>query len=147
MKFTYNVIRSKRKSVSISVDAEGNITKNELGGIRIGYTTDNDKQAYKVQLDADGNAFVAVPWEHTTVSATSEGTGSGDKPYLTVKVTPTTETVKDVNEIIKKDNIIIEKKYSGHIDVYDSLMNIRDDYNVNARELNEAILKLNKLYK
>jgi membrane-anchored protein YejM (alkaline phosphatase superfamily) len=49
--------------------------------------------------------------------------------------------------IREKDNTIIEKKYSGHIDVYDSLMNIRDDYKVNARELNDAILKLNKLYK
>ena len=49
--------------------------------------------------------------------------------------------------IREKDNVIIEKKYSGHIDVYDSLMNIRDDYNVNARELNDAILRLNKLYK
>ena len=49
--------------------------------------------------------------------------------------------------IREKDNVIIEKKYSGHIDVYDSLMNLRDDYKVNSRELNEAILKLNKLYK
>jgi membrane-anchored protein YejM (alkaline phosphatase superfamily) len=49
--------------------------------------------------------------------------------------------------IREKDNIIIEKKYSGHIDIYDSLMNLRDDYKVDARELNDAILKLNKLYK
>lgn len=49
--------------------------------------------------------------------------------------------------IREKDNFIIEKKISGHIEVYDSLMNIRDDYKVNARELNDAILELNKLYK
>ena len=45
------------------------------------------------------------------------------------------------------DNVIIEKKYSGYIDVYDSLMNLRDDYEINAREFNDVILKLNKLYK
>lgn len=45
------------------------------------------------------------------------------------------------------DNVIIEKKYSGYIDVYDSLMNIRDDYKINARELNDVILGLNRFYK
>lgn len=49
--------------------------------------------------------------------------------------------------IREKDHFIIEKKISGYIDVYDSLMNLRDDYKVNARELNDAILELNKLYK
>lgn len=102
----------------VTTDAEGNITKNEIGGIRIGYTTDNDKQAYKVQLDADGNAFVAVPWEHTTVSATSEGTGSGDKPYITVKVTPTTETVKDVN-----GNDIVTTNYDVNVEAGEGIKN------------------------
>lgn len=102
----------------VTTDADGTVTKNELGGIRIGYTTDNEKQAYKVQLDADGNAFVAVPWEHTTVSATSEGTGSGDKPYLTVKVTPTTETVKDIN-----GNDIVTTNYDVNVEAGDGIKN------------------------
>ena len=45
------------------------------------------------------------------------------------------------------NNMIIEKKYSGYIDVYDSLMNIRDDYKINAKEFNEVIMNLNKFYK
>jgi membrane-anchored protein YejM (alkaline phosphatase superfamily) len=49
--------------------------------------------------------------------------------------------------IREEDNTIIEKKHSGYIDVYDSLMNLRNDYKINARELNEVILELNKFYK
>lgn len=45
------------------------------------------------------------------------------------------------------NNMIIEKKHSGYIDVYDSLMNIRDDYKINAKEFNDVILELNKFYK
>lgn len=108
----------KLNVAKVTTDAEGKVTKNELGGVRIGYTTDNDKQAYKLQLDADGNAFVAVPWEHTTVSATSEGTGSGDKPYLTVKVTPTTETVKDIN-----GNDIVTTNYDVNVEAGDGIKN------------------------
>lgn len=102
----------------VTTDAEGNVTANTLGGIRVGYTTDNDKQAYKVQLDANGNAFVAVPWEHTTVSATSNGTGSGDKKYLTVNVTPTTETVKDVN-----GNDIVTRNFDVNVEAGEGIKN------------------------
>lgn len=49
--------------------------------------------------------------------------------------------------IREDDNTIIEKKYSGYIDVYDSLMNVRDDYEINTVELNNVIINLNKLYK
>jgi membrane-anchored protein YejM (alkaline phosphatase superfamily) len=45
------------------------------------------------------------------------------------------------------NNMILEKKYSGYIDVYDSLMNICDDYEIPAVELNKAIMELNKIYK
>lgn len=45
------------------------------------------------------------------------------------------------------NNMIIEKKHSGYIEVYDSLMNIRDDYKINAKEFNEVIMNLNKFYK
>ena len=102
----------------VTTDADGNVTANTLGGIRVGYTTDNDKQAYKVQLDANGNAFVAVPWEHTTVSATSNGTGSGDKKYLTVNVTPTTETVKDVN-----GNDIVTRNFDVNVEAGEGIKN------------------------
>lgn len=39
-------------------------TDSVRGGIKIGYNTANKK--YAVQLDADGKAFVDVPWEDTT---------------------------------------------------------------------------------
>ena len=42
-----------------------------LGAVKVSYTDDAAKQLYKVQLDADGNAFVAVPWEHTSVNVTT----------------------------------------------------------------------------
>ena len=78
---------------------------NTLGGIRVGYTTVPAKQQYKVQLDANGNAFVAVPWEHTTVSATTTGKNGEDKPYLVVSTTPTqTQTVDDNGTAIVTTN-------------------------------------------
>lgn len=70
---------------------------NTLGGIRVGYTTVPAKQQYKVQLDANGNAFVAVPWAHTTVSATTAGANGEGSPYLVVASTPTTTQTVDDN--------------------------------------------------
>lgn len=78
---------------------------NTLGGIRVGYTTVPAKQQYKVQLDANGNAFVAVPWEHTTVSATTSGKNGEESPYLVVNTTPTqTQTVDDNGNAIVTTN-------------------------------------------
>lgn len=57
---------------------------NELGGIRVGYTSDAVKQLYKVQLDANGNAYVAVPWEHTSVNVASNDANSAGENYLVV---------------------------------------------------------------
>lgn len=70
---------------------------NTLGGIRVGYTSVPAKQQYKVQLDANGNAFVAVPWAHTTVSATTNGVNGEGNPYLVVTTTPTTTQTVDDN--------------------------------------------------
>lgn len=61
---------------------------NELGGIRVGYNDQTAdalaKQYYKVQLDANGNAYVAVPWEHTSVNVASNDTNSAGENYLVV---------------------------------------------------------------
>lgn len=70
---------------------------NTLGGIRVGYASVPAKQQYKVQLDANGNAFVAVPWAHTTVSATTNGVNGEGNPYLVVTTTPTTTQTVDDN--------------------------------------------------
>lgn len=52
-----------------------------LGGIKTGYT--NSGKNYKVQVDADGNAFVNVPWQDTNttyavVTASANGLMSTD---------------------------------------------------------------------
>ena len=61
---------------------------NELGGIRVGYNDQTvdalAKQLYKVQLDASGNAYVAVPWEHTAVNVTTADANSAGEKYLVV---------------------------------------------------------------
>lgn len=61
---------------------------NELGGIRVGYddtaATAVAKQHYKVQLDVNGNAYVAVPWEHTSVNVASNDANSAGENYLVV---------------------------------------------------------------
>ena len=48
--------------------------------------------------------------------------------------------------ILEDDMTILEKKYSGGIEVYDSLMNPIDDYKIDATRLNKAILELNRFY-
>lgn len=63
-------------------------TSSAIGGIKIGYTTNNTNRNYAVQLsDGDGKAYVNVPWENTTygVATTStEGLMSAeDKTKLT----------------------------------------------------------------
>lgn len=59
-------------------------TDTTLGAVKTGYTTDAVKQNYKVQLDASGNAFVAVPWEHTSVNVTTEAANTAGEKYLVV---------------------------------------------------------------
>lgn len=89
---------------------------NTLGGIRVGYTTSDVKQQYKVQLDANGNAFVAVPWAHTTVSATTTGVNGEGDPYLVVNTTPTTSQTVDDN-----GNAIVTTNYEISVEAGDGL--------------------------
>ena len=90
--------------------------KNELGGIRVGYTTDDATQAYKVQLDPTGNAYVVVPWAHTTVTAKSEKKNGEQNLYLDVKCTPTSTTTKDAN-----GNDITTTNYEISVEVSEGL--------------------------
>ena len=89
---------------------------NTLGGVRVGYTTSDVKQQYKVQLDANGNAFVAVPWAHTTVSATTAGVNGEGDPYLVVASTPTTTQTVDDN-----GNAIVTTNYEISVEAGDGL--------------------------
>lgn len=59
-------------------------TESTLGAVKVGYTDDTAKQLYKVQLDANGNAFVAVPWEHTSVNVTTNDVNAAGEKYLVV---------------------------------------------------------------
>lgn len=63
-------------------------TATDLGAVRVGFddtTADNKaKQNYKVQLDTNGHAYVAVPWEHTSVNVTTEDTNAAGEKYLVV---------------------------------------------------------------
>ena len=41
-------------------------TDNSLGGIQLGYTTNETTRNYKLQTDTNGNGYVNVPWTDTT---------------------------------------------------------------------------------
>ena len=63
-------------------------TGSTLGGIKIGYASDaiSDARKYALELDADGKAFVEVPWKEVVVKA-----GETDG-YVTVNVADAVET-------------------------------------------------------
>ena len=48
---------------------------------------------------------------------------------------------------ILNDGTIVEKRGAGNIVIFDSVMNRLDDYPLNAEQLNDAILRLNRFYK
>lgn len=48
---------------------------------------------------------------------------------------------------ILSDGTIVEKRGAGNIVIFDSVMNRLDDYPLNAKQLNDAILRLNRFYK
>ncbi|MFA6885184.1 MAG: hypothetical protein WCQ55_08785 [Paludibacteraceae bacterium] len=47
---------------------------------------------------------------------------------------------------VVEDNVIIEKKPSGNLEIYDGHLNPLDDYKIKSKELNQAISELNKFY-
>lgn len=105
---------SREGTIKLRVANYGN--NNELGGIRVGYASVPAKQQYKVQLDANGNAFVAVPWAHTTVSATTNGANGEGSPYLVVTTTPTTTQTVDDN-----GNAIVTTNYDINVEAGEGL--------------------------
>lgn len=48
---------------------------------------------------------------------------------------------------ILNDGTIVEKRGAGNVVIFDKVMNQLDDYPLNAKELNDAILRLNRFYK
>jgi len=45
------------------------------------------------------------------------------------------------------DDVIVEKRGTGNIVIFDKQMNQLDDYQLNVKELNDAIIRLNRFYK
>lgn len=56
-------------------------TTTVAGTIKIGYTEESGSKKYKVQLDENGNAFVAVPWEDSEKATWTNVTG---KPFSSI---------------------------------------------------------------
>ena len=48
---------------------------------------------------------------------------------------------------ILRDGTIVEKRGAGNVVIFDKVMNQLDDYPLNAKQLNDAILRLNRFYK
>lgn len=49
--------------------------------------------------------------------------------------------------VIDDEMRVLEKKHSGFVEVYDSLVNPLDNYKYNVKELNNKIIELNRFYK
>lgn len=73
-------------------------TDSVRGGIKIGYNTANKK--YAVQLDADGKAFVDVPWEDTTPAFSHIKVGS-------TTINAGTTTIDDTFELIAGNGVTL----------------------------------------
>lgn len=68
-----NIIISGQDDINISLNKADS---SNYGGIKIGYTTDNNARNYAIQLSSTGQAYVNVPWANTTYSlatATKDG--------------------------------------------------------------------------
>ena len=48
---------------------------------------------------------------------------------------------------IVENDVIVEKKPSGSLEIYDANLNPLEEYKINAKVLNNAILKMNEFYK
>lgn len=94
-------------------------TATDLGAVRVGFddtTADaKAKQNYKVQLDANGHAYVAVPWEHTSVNVTTNDVNAAGEKYL---------VVTSAHELTKTDaNGIPTPAYNFNVEVGQGVKN------------------------
>ena len=73
-------------------------TDTTLGAIKLGYN--EGAKTYKVQLDSNNRAFVAVPWESVTVTSKTTGVNKASQPYLTTETKKVTGTDADGNPTV-----------------------------------------------
>lgn len=69
-------------------------TSSVLGGIQIGYSTNNTSRTYAVELDSSNKAYVNVPWEGYTLSAATSSALGGIKVGYTTNNTSRTYAVE-----------------------------------------------------
>ena len=73
-------------------------TDTTLGAIKLGYT--EGAKTYKVQLDSNNCAFVAVPWETVVVTSKTTGANKAGQAYLTTETKKVTGTDADGNPTV-----------------------------------------------
>lgn len=73
-------------------------TDTTLGAIKLGYK--EGAKTYKVQLDSDNRAFVAVPWETVVVTSKTTGANKAGQAYLTTETKKVTGTDADGNPTV-----------------------------------------------
>lgn len=73
-------------------------TDTTLGAIKLGYN--EGAKTYKVQLDSNNRAFVAVPWESVTVTSKTTGVNKEGQAYLTTVTKKVTDTDADGNPTV-----------------------------------------------
>lgn len=73
-------------------------TDTTLGAIKLGYT--EGAKTYKVQLDSNNRAFVAVPWETVVVTSKTTGANKAGQAYLTTETKKVTGTDADGNPTV-----------------------------------------------
>lgn len=73
-------------------------TDTTLGAIKLGYI--EGAKTYKVQLDSNNRAFVAVPWETVVVTSKTTGANKAGQAYLTTETKKVTNNDADGNPIV-----------------------------------------------
>lgn len=94
-------------------------TNNNLGGIKIGYSTSSENRNYAIKIDNDGNAYVNVPWEDTHQNISGKVNKSGDTMtgFLTLHQDPESDfhaaTKRYVDNILTTNDALVFKGVLG----------------------------------
>jgi len=99
---------------------------NTTGGVRLGYTTNNNQKNYGVQKDNNDNLFVNVPWTDnnthlradlkvgTVNSQNNDNTSSTQETYIKIVEN---SIVRDAVKVVGKTGITISSSNSGELEI------------------------------